>query len=643
MCFKVYLRLLNEYIFFKGSVPLRRISYPKLIFTLAVLAIGISSLLVEQISIPLGGTDFKRGTQDTVVGLQLGLDLQGGSHLVYQAKRTAPTQGQVDTAYNALDGTSESILDQARQLERVGSDGMLLLAWQKDVDTVLADLDDSEGRALKLTAQLELGTTLIYEVLASTGSSSVVTEYVGQIRTALEENNYQDFLVTPMGKRNILVNVPEQDTLVAPADVLFSLGGIQLNEALIPSWAEGGLFYWEAQGDEPTEDQIEGVISTISRRVDAFGVTEPVIQLLGTDRILIQLPGISDLEQAKNLIGRTARLEFKERECVAQPCNIVGNYIDKETGLTGDALQRSYASQNPTTGAPVVSFEFKSDPARVFAELTTRLSKTNDAIAIFLDGDELIAPVVRQSILTGSGFIEGSQLSPFSPDEARTLAIQLESGILPVSIDLIQERDVDAILGKESLENSLIAGLIGLGLVFLFMILTYRLAGVVGCLALSWYIIVVIAIFKLIPVTLTLSGVAAFILSMGLAVDANILVFERTKEELRLGRTLQSAVQVGFNRAWSAIRDGNVSTMITCAILFWFGQRLGTSVIQGFALTLFIGVAVSMISATVVTRTLLLITIVSPLGRLKGLFTPEGFHLTGKISTVDSAKQGETV
>jgi preprotein translocase subunit SecD len=137
--------------------------------------------------------------------------------------------------------------------------------------------------------------------------------------------------------------------------------------------------------------------------------------------------------------------------------------------------------------------------------------------------------------------------------------------------------------------------------------------------------------------------VAAFILSIGLAVDANILVFERTKEELRLGRTLMSAVQVGFNRAWSAIRDGNVSTMITCAILFWFGQRLGTSVIQGFALTLFIGVAVSMISATVVTRTLLLITIISPLGRLKGLFTPEGFHLTGKISTIDSAKQGETL
>jgi preprotein translocase subunit SecD len=622
---------------------LRRISYPKLIFTLAVFAISISSLLVEQISIPIGGTDFERGSQDTVVGLQLGLDLQGGSHLVYQAKRTSPTQRQVDAAFDELDETSEIVLNQGKALERVGADGMLLLAWQEDVDSVLAVLDESEDRELILTVQLALGTTLIYEVLASTGSRSVITEYVGQVRTTLEETGYQDFLVTPLGTRNILINIPEQDGLVTPRDALNAIGGMQLNDALIPLWAEGGLFYWEAQGDQPTEDQIEGVISTIRRRVDAFGVTEPVIQLLGTDRILIQLPGISDLEQAKNLIGRTARLDFKERECVAQPCNIVGNYIDKGTGLTGDALQRSYASQNPTTGAPVVSFEFKSDPARIFAELTTRLAKTNDAIAIFLDGEELIAPVVRQSILTGSGFIEGSQLSPFSPDEARTLAIQLESGILPVSIDLIQERDVDAILGKESLENSLVAGLIGLGLVFLFMALTYRLAGIVGCLALTWYIIVVIAIFKLIPVTLTLSGVAAFILSIGLAVDANILVFERTKEELRSGRTLMSAVQVGFNRAWSAIRDGNVSTMITCAILFWFGQRLGTSVIQGFALTLFIGVAVSMVSATVVTRTLLLITVISPLGKLKGMFTPEGFHLTGKVAPTDSVKQGETL
>ena len=620
---------------------MRRISYPKLIFTLAVLSIGISSLLFEQISIPLGGSEFKRGNPDTLAGLQLGLDLQGGSHLVYQAKKTTPTQEQVNTAFANLNKTAGDILGKKMLVERVGVEGILLLAWEEDLNSVIANLGESKERELTLTAQLELGTTMVYELLAATASSRTLAKYTGQVRTTLEENGHSNFLVTPMGNRNILINVPDQNDLAVSRDALSLLGGIQLNQDLIPLWAEGSLLYWEAQGDEPTEDQIAGVISTIRRRVDAFGVTEPVIQLLGTDRILIQLPGISDLEQAKNLIGRTARLEFKERECVAHPCNIIGNYIDKETGLTGDALQSSFASQNPTTGLPVVSFKFKSDPARIFAELTTRLAKTNDAIAIFLDGDELIAPVVRQSILTGAGFIEGSQLSPFTPDEARTLAIQLESGILPVSIDLIQERDVDAILGRESLETSLIAGLIGLGLVFLFMILSYRVAGLVGCLALTWYIITVIAIFKLIPVTLTLSGVAAFILSIGLAVDANILVFERTKEELRLGRTLNSAIQVGFNRAWSAIRDGNVSTMITCAILFWFGQRLGTSVIQGFALILFIGVATSMISATVVTRTLLLIAIISPLGRSKGLFTPEGLKVGAASSVMQTMPKGD--
>ena len=379
----------------------------------------------------------------------------------------------------------------------------------------------------------------------------------------------------------------------------------------------------------PTRDQMDGVLDTIARRINPFGVTEPVIQLMDNNRVLVQLPGVRDVEEVKRLIGQTARLEFKERRCLpvtldsgelTYPCVLPQHYEDQETGLTGEDLARAYAGTHQTKGDPIVNVQFNSRGTRIFADMTTRLAGTPHRFAVFLDEEEIVAPVVNQPILAGAAFIEGPT---FTPERVHTIAIQLESGRLPIPIEVVQEQDVDAVLGAESLRKSLIAGIVGLCLVLLFMVMYYRMAGLVAAVALLIYTAAVLSVFKMVPITLTLAGVAAFILSIGMAVDANILIFERMKEELRLGRTLTSAIDIGFSRAWTSIRDGNVSTLIICAILFWFGQRLGASLIAGFALTLAIGVTLSMFSALTVSKTLLNLLNFSPLGRRRGIFSPE--------------------
>ena len=238
-----------------------------------------------------------------------------------------------------------------------------------------------------------------------------------------------------------------------------------------------------------------------------------------------------------------------------------------------------------------------------------------------MDGEELISPVVQTPITAGTAIIDGPG---FTIDSVKDLSLLLESGRLPVPIELIQERDVDAILGSDSLRKSVIAGLVGLGLVLAFMTIYYRVPGIVASLALIIYAAMVLSIFKILPVTLTLSGVAAVILSIGMAVDANILIFERMKDELRSGRTMLSAINIGFNRAWPAIRDGNVSTLITCAILYWFSDQLGATIVQGFAVTLAIGVLISMFSAIVISRSFLRVIAATPISRNLRLFLPSG-------------------
>ena len=345
------------------------------------------------------------------------------------------------------------------------------------------------------------------------------------------------------------------------------------------------------------------------------------------------------IEEAKRLIRGTAQLVFKERVCTVSldelnaagvaglpsPCEPVergggGRYVDTDLGLTGNDLDRAFTGVDNVTGQPRVHLEFNNKGRTILREVTTRIAGNELArLPIFLDGVQLTSPVVRSPILNGNPVIEGG----FTRDSANTLAIQLESGRLPVPLKLLREDTVDAILGADSLRKSLIAGLVGLGLVLVFMVVYYKMAGVVAATALLIYAVIILAIFKLIPITLTLSGIAGVIISIGMAVDANVLIFERMKEELRTGRTLASSMEVGFRRAWTAIRDGNTSTIITCLILWWFGSRLGTPVITGLAITLLIGVIVSMFTALLVSRNLLTILTFTPLGRKISLFTPE--------------------
>ena len=356
---------------------------------------------------------------------------------------------------------------------------------------------------------------------------------------------------------------------------------------------------------------LEGVRQIIEKRINAFGVSEPVIQIQGNSRLSVQLPGVRDVQEAKALIGKTAQLDFREQvlDPTGAPARDANGQViwKKATAQNKDGVEKeltgAFFQPNatvifaPGTNQPQVSFSLTDEGAVLFETITTRL--VQKPLGIFLDGVLISAPTV-QAVLRNGGVITGMELR-----EAQTLAIQLNAGALPVPIKIIKEQDVDATLGADSVRKSIVAGEIGLAVVFLFMLLHYRLPGLLAGTALLNYAIYVLAIFKLIPVTLTLAGIAAFILSVGMAVDANILIFERMKEELRAGRTLASAIEAGFERAWPSIRDSNVSTFITCAILYWFGNNFGASLVMGFALTLAIGVAVSMFSAITVTRTFL--------------------------------------
>lgn len=374
------------------------------------------------------------------------------------------------------------------------------------------------------------------------------------------------------------------------------------------------------------DEVMEGIRQTIERRVNAYGVAEPIIQKQGTNRIIVQLPGIRDVNEAIRLIGKTAQLDFREqvigadgqveRDEKGQPkwkaATAIGSDGQQKT-LTGQYfIPNAYVDLSSKMGEPVLAFEFNKEGGVLFKQITTRL--VDKPLGIFLDNEVISAPTVR-AVIEDRGVIEGVTL-----EEARLLVIQLNSGALQAPLKPIQQQDVDPTLGADSMKKSLVAGIIGLILVLLFMILYYRLPGLIAGAALLVYGTLVLAIFKMIPVTLTLAGIAAFIISIGMAVDANVLIFERMKEELRSGKTIGAAMEAGFRRAWTAIRDSNISTFITCAILYWFGSRYVAGSVMGFALTLFIGVVISMFSAIFVTHTFLRIVLSTPLAKKIGLF-----------------------
>lgn len=503
-----------------------------------------------------------------------------------------------------------------------------------------------------------------------------------------------------------LVDSPRVPAWV-PGQSWFSKHNIELGLDL-----RGGshLVYQADVAQVPVNDRassLDGVRDVIERRVNFFGVSEPVVQTskVGDNwRVIVELPGVTDVNQAIKLIGETPILEFKEQNTVPVDnsgvdkynaeakkktedllkrakrgenfTNLASKYSEDDgskikggdldwfgkgvmvkpfedavfslkvnqiaseltqsqfgyhivkktgerqgaagpevrashiliktkevqqqeawvvTGLSGKQLSKAGVEFDQNVGTPQVNLTFNDEGKKLFGEITTR--NVGKPVAIFLDGAPISTPTVQQAITTGSAVITGN----FTLPEAKQLAQRLNSGSLPVPISLISQERIDATLGKSSVEKSLLAGLLGVILVAFFMIAYYRLPGLLAVLALGLYSLIALAIFKLWPITLTLAGITGFILSIGMAVDANVLIFERLREELRNGKPMVPAIDEGFKRAWTSIRDSNVSSLITCVILMWFGSSL----IKGFAITLSIGILISLFSAITVTRTLL--------------------------------------
>lgn len=379
----------------------------------------------------------------------------------------------------------------------------------------------------------------------------------------------------------------------------------------------GTLLIYRADEADVTDEQIEGVVDVIDRRINAFGVAEPLLQRSGSNEIIVQLPGITDIDEAKSLIGGTAQLDF--RDCLDRACSQNQPALAEGSGgvtkhLTGEFLRPTSAVvSDPGSGLPLVTFDFNGEGSRMFEQITRR--NVGQSLGIFLDGALISAPTV-QSVISGSGRITG-----LTRANARLLAIQLNAGALPVSISVVREDDISATLGADSLDRSYAAAAIGLGLVMLFMFLYYRMLGLVAVTSLSIYTVLVLAAFKIIGVTITLSGLSAFVISVGMAVDANVIIFERMREELRAGRSFGAAIESGFDRAWSAIRDSQATTFIVMLILWWFGDQLGEPRVIGFAITLMIAILGSVFTAFVVSRTLLRLVAESRLSENIGLFT----------------------
>lgn len=385
------------------------------------------------------------------------------------------------------------------------------------------------------------------------------------------------------------------------------------------------------QVPEITPQVMLGLEAVLEQRVNGFGVSDTVLQISGDDRLFIQLPGVDDPDRAIGVLQDTAQLEFRAQrlgESIPFPDRDTGEYpltpedierIFEPTQLTGAQLQGSaiLSPQSTNNSNWGVEIRFDRDGATTFANITRELAGTGRSLGIFLDGTLLSAPGINaernpNGIVGGVASITGQ----FTVDEARDLSVKLEAGALPVPVEVIENRTVGATLGAASVKRSLIAGLGGLTLTFGYMLIYYRVPGLMASIALLVYALVTFAVFQLFGVTLTLPGIAGFILSIGIAVDANVLIFERTREELRSGKSVYKSVEEGFSRALASILDSNVTTLLACLVLFW----LGTGLVRGFALTLAIGILVSFFTALTCTRTFLLILLANSSWRKAELF-----------------------
>jgi protein-export membrane protein SecD len=360
--------------------------------------------------------------------------------------------------------------------------------------------------------------------------------------------------------------------------------------------------------EEDVKDSMDALRDVIERRVNLFGVSEPLVQVQrsnfvsgGEEKLIVDLPDVTDIEQAISMIGETPLLEFKVESFDAVEIGSIDENTDLNslfipTSLSGKYLKQAVLEFDPNTREPMVSLMFDEEGTKLFAEITR--NNIGKIVAIYLDGAPISTPVVREAITDGQAVISGI----FTPNEAKQLVGRLNSGALPVPISLVSTQTIGASLGENAINNGIKAGIIGLIVLISFLIFWYRLPGVLSAMSLLVYITIVLTLFKLIPVTLTASGIAGFVISLGVAVDANILIFERLKEEIRNGRSIKDSISLAFSRAWLSIRDSNIASLIIAAILFWFGSSL----VQGFALTLAVGVFVSMFSSLFVTKQFLI-------------------------------------
>lgn len=437
------------------------------------------------------------------------------------------------------------------------------------------------------------------------------------------------FVDLPKGIFEKTITIPylNRSFVTNPSGIHINFGPIKIQKELeykLGLDLQGGtqLVYsvnMDGIASDKRNDAFESAREVIDRRINFFGVTEPSIQTLKLEdeyRIIIELPGFDDQKSAIDVIGKTAELSFWEGRAASEGAlmamatqsagmypsalPIILNGEPVKTALSGTNLKSAaVVFDNQGGGGPQVQLKFSPEGAKLFAEITKR--NVGKSVAIVLDDQVLSAPVVQQQIIGGDAVISGS----FTSDAAKNLSIQLNAGALPAPLELIAQSRIAPSLGIGALKDSVWGAFVGMIAVVGFMVFIYKKEGILASCALGIYTILILFIFQFIPVTLTLAGIAGFILSIGMAVDANILIFERMKEELREGRTRKQAIRLGFSRAWTSIRDSNISSLITCAVLFYFGS----GIVRGFALSLAIGIVVSMFTAITITRNLLKVTI----------------------------------
>ena len=574
---------------------------------LSILAISIN---------PIKISDWERGNNDNFLGMVLGLDLRGGTHLVYSIISSSgeePTIEDAEGVRKIIDrrvnefGVSEANV----QLLGTPPNKILIQIPSQEGDKIVFSFSETNPDIESIEKKLnDMGIesyeiNIIEDEFILTSDVSFTQGNIDSLKTFLSDEI--EVLIKINFSPNRIEGKKEGEDLEFPnvedLKSVFEKSNIKYSNLLNKEFGEFHMYLDKyGYGDESQRENIMLALSELEYNLVNF-------QTEGNLSTFVVSGGI---QSAKRLIGSTAQLDFRVRECGKNKpeeldlqiwemvkCYDPQYYNEVATGIESKNLTDASPGTVPELSQPVVNIVFDDDGSENFYEITDRISRTGDLLAIYLDNEELVTPGADKAISGGRAYIYGKDIDG---ERAREIAVQLRSGALPAKLDLIQERNVDAVLGSESLTKSLTAGIVGFILVLIFMISYYKIPGLIASITLVIYLTFLVAIFKILPVTLTLSGAAALILSIGFAVDANILISERIKEELKSGRNLLNSITIGFDRAWSSIRDGNFSTLIIAVVLYWFGSNFSTSIMQGFALTLGVGVLLSMITSFQVNR-----------------------------------------